>query len=75
MERKTPSAIVDRQMFPRQTKRTEIGSGEDDMLAIFQVLVNTVICDVVELLTTGSKALAYTVTAEKYLGWRGEPTT
>ena len=26
MARKMPSAIVDRQMLPKQTKRTEIGS-------------------------------------------------
>lgn len=33
-ERKTPSAIVDRQMFPRQTKRTETFWGEESVIVV-----------------------------------------
>jgi len=33
-ERKTPSAIVERQMLPRQTKRTETFLGEGSVIVV-----------------------------------------
>ena len=33
-ERKTPSAMVERQMLPRQTKRTETFSGEESVIVV-----------------------------------------
>jgi hypothetical protein len=33
MDLKIPSAIVDRQMFPKQTNKTEMGSGVETIVA------------------------------------------
>ena len=33
-ERKTPSAMVERQMLPRQTKRTETFLGEESVIVV-----------------------------------------
>lgn len=36
-ERKTPSAMVERQMLPRQTKRTETFWGEGSVIVVVMV--------------------------------------
>lgn len=52
MALKIPSAMVDRQMFPKHTKSTEMGS--EDMLAgfvtlcIWAVVVSSLMCAVVQ---------------------------